>query len=453
MRVLLISVNRETEPYPVSPLGVAYISSAIKEKGHRVKVIDLCFASEPEQTIKKEIQDFNPDLIGISIRNIDNLTFNRSVFYLPGIKEVVDTIKAATDVPMVAGGSGFSLFPESILRLLGIEYGIIGEGEVSFQHLLDALAGNCNIEDIAGICFIRDGELLSNPQNHSGFAFHADRTVLDNYLYYDRGGMANIQSKRGCPFNCSYCTYPLIDGRSLRLRPPEEVVEEMERIKKDYDIGHIFFVDDIFNVPRDHAVGICEELIRKGIDIKWYCFATPYGMDYELASLMKRAKCQGVEFGSDSGSDEILKSLRKNFTSEEIMKASTACKKAGLPDAHYLLLGAPDEDINSLTETVKLFDSINPRAVIVMTGIRVYPDTYLRKRAEEEGIHGDDQDILEPLFYISPKIGAGRLLERVEDMARGRKKWIVPSLQIRCESSMLEILRKQGLRGPLWDML
>lgn len=453
MRVLLISANREMEPYPVSPLGVAYLTSALKEKGHAVRILDLCFIAEPIQTIKKEFQKFQPDIVGLSIRNIDNLTYNRSVFYMPAIKEIVETIKVISDVPVVAGGSGFSLFPEETLKMLDIEYGIVGEGEVSFQKLLELLEGNCKINDIPGLCYIRKERFICNKPRHSEFLFRPDRTVLDNNIYYEKGGMANIQSKRGCPFNCSYCTYPLIDGKRLRLRPPEEVVDEMLKIKTDYGIEHIFFVDDIFNIPREHAEGICQELINKKAEIKWYCFATPLGMDSDLAYLMKMANCQGVEFGSDSGSSNILNNLMKNFTPQDIKKASISCKKAGLPDAHYILFGAPGEDRNSIMETVKLFDNINPKAVIAMTGIRIYPNTPLLKTAIEEEILKNNQNILEPVFYISRKIGSKLLLNITEDIAKSRRNWIVPTLNIRCDSALMNIIRKQGFRGPLWNML
>lgn len=452
MRILFVSVNKEKEPYPVSPLGIAYLSSVLKENAHTVRVLDLCFSKNPFKDISNEIHDFQPELIGLSIRNIDNLTYKRSVFYFPWIKEVVMAIKNLTTAPVVVGGSGFSLFPERLLKELGVDYGIVGEGELAFLKLIALLKGMCNIHDVPGLCYISNNSVVVNPRSHSRFVFKTDRSILNNQLYYREGGMANIQSKRGCPFNCSYCTYPMIDGKRLRLRPPEDVVDEMERIYKDFKIEHIFFVDDIFNVPREHAEAICEELIKRKIPVKWYCFSNPSGMDADLAFLMKKANCEGVEFGTDSGSMDVLRLLKKNFTSEDIERASAACKKARLPDAHYLLLGAPGESPDTIKETVKLYDSIKPRAVIAMTGIRIYPNTELLKIAREESVL-DKTDIFRPVFYISPQIGAKKLLELTENIAGQRKNWVVPSLKIRCDINMMSFLRKKGMKGPLWDML
>ncbi|MCL5884521.1 MAG: radical SAM protein, partial [Deltaproteobacteria bacterium] len=279
------------------------------------------------------------------------------------------------------------------------------------------------------------------------------RDLLDNLRYLKTGGMGNVQSKRGCPFGCSYCTYPGINGSDLRLRPAEAVAEELSEMVLRFGIDHAFFVDDIFNWPPEHAMEICDAILARELKISWSCFATPLGMTPALASAMREAGCRGVEFGADSGSSSMLASLRKPFTRDHLRGASEACRGASLPDAYYLIFGGPGETAQTMAETFALFDEIRPRAVLALIGVRIYPNTPLHKIALAEGMvdHGDD--LLLPKFYISPHLGADVLLKIVADHAKRRSNWVVPGLGIRSDPALLSALRRRGHRGPLWDML
>ncbi|MEK6621713.1 MAG: cobalamin B12-binding domain-containing protein, partial [Planctomycetota bacterium] len=153
MKILLISANNERHPYPVAPIGIAYIAKALQDKGHAVRLTDLCFVEDGRSSIAKTLQDFNPDVIGISIRNIDNLTYHKSVFYMPGIRRIVDFLKTRTSAPLVVGGSGFSIFPEEVLRYLALETGIVGEGETAFVQLLDVIEHGGSPSHIQNLCY------------------------------------------------------------------------------------------------------------------------------------------------------------------------------------------------------------------------------------------------------------------------------------------------------------
>lgn len=453
MKVLLISANNEKDPYPVAPIGIAYIAKALKDKNHAVRILDLCFIKDDFIAIKDSLQGFCPDIVGISIRNIDNLTYNKSIFYMPRIKDVVAFIKSCSDVLLVVGGSGFSIFPEGIMKYLGIDIGIIGEGETAFPLLVDAIGNGSDVHNIPHLCCIRDGQFVSGNLQHNYFNIRPDRTLLNNTAYYDLGGMANIQSKRGCPFKCAYCTYPTIEGSRLRLREPADIVEELKEIQSLYGINHIFFVDDIFNFPIEHAAAICEEMASSGLKMAWTCFATPKGMTVELAALMKKAGCIGLEFGSDAGSDITLGGLCKDFTADDIVYASECCKSVDLPNAHYIIIGGPQENETTIDETFKLFERIKPTAVIALIGARIYPNTRLHELAIEEGVIEKKRDLLHPIFYLSPEIASNIIMQKVSEHAGQRNNWVVPGLNIRCDTDMLMFLRKIGKKGPLWDML
>ncbi len=453
MKILLISINNETDPYPVAPIGIAYIANALRNKGHNVRSLDLCFIEDDSRAVENLLRNFSPDVIGISIRNIDNLTFNKSIFYMPRIKHIVNSIKDHTLVPIVVGGSGFSIFPEEVLRYLELETGIIGEGEVAFTIFIDAVNNGGDISSIHNLCFIKDGEFRFNGMQYSNVNHRPDRSILNNRTYLELGGMANIQSKRGCPFKCTYCTYPAIEGNQLRLRESADVVEELKEMQSEYDIDHVFFVDDIFNFPGEHAVALCEEIIRNNLKIDWTCFATPKGMVPELAMLMKRAGCKGVEFGSDAGSEKTLEGFGKPFTPEDIAYATECCKDVDLPNAHYIIIGGPYENNSTLKETFNLFDKIKTTAVIALIGVRIYPNTQLYKRAIEDNVIEEDRNLLEPVFYLTKDMDVYTMLQKVSTHANQRHNWIVPGLNIRCNTDILNILRKKGKRGPLWDML
>ena len=144
MRVLLISPNREISPDPVYPLGLASLAAVLKAAGMTVKGSDLCFPPDWQAVLEQDLESFRPDCIGLSIRNIDNVTYHRSTAYLPFIKEVVDLCRRKTKAPIVVGGSGFTLLPEGVLDYLGADYGVVGEGERPFLDLLQELSGNAS---------------------------------------------------------------------------------------------------------------------------------------------------------------------------------------------------------------------------------------------------------------------------------------------------------------------
>ncbi|OQZ02471.1 MAG: hypothetical protein B6D35_01055 [Candidatus Brocadia sp. UTAMX2] len=453
MKILLISTNNEKYPYPVAPIGAAYIAKALRNNGYSVKIIDLFFVEDDCAVISDALKDFVPDVIGISIRNIDNLTYGRSIFYMPRIRHIVDFIKRRTSVPLVVGGSGFSIFPEEVLRYLKLETGIVGEGETAFALVVGAIEKCKDMDNIQNLCYLKDDKFYSNSIVYTQINNRPDRSFLSNKMYFELGGMANIQSKRGCPFKCTYCTYPCIEGNKLRLREPMDVVEELKEMRIDYGIDYVFFVDDIFNFPEEHAVAICEEIVRNNVEVNWTCFATPKGMTQKLAALMKTAGCKGVEFGSDAGSEKILKGLSKHFTHDDIAYAAECCGEIGLPNAHYIIIGGPGEDHETLQETFAFFEKINPTAVIALLGLRIYPNTRLHSKSIEDGVIEKDRNLLEPAFYLSPEMDTAAIFRNISEHARKHQNWIVPGLDIRCEMNMLTVLRKMGKKGPLWDML
>src|SRR5262249_48595661 len=128
------------------------------------------------------------------------------------------------------------------------------------------------------------------------------REHFDMAAYYARGGALNIQTKRGCYFECVFCSYPLLEGSRVRMRRPSAVADEIEQVREEYGVRHWFFVDNIFNMPIRHCKEVCEELASRELDIEWSAYLNPKFVDAELCRLMARSGCKAIEFGTDTGS-------------------------------------------------------------------------------------------------------------------------------------------------------
>src|SRR5262249_43597255 len=163
MRVLLVSANQERSPDPVAPLGLCYVATAVADAGHDVHVVDLCFRPDVETAIAEGVDALRPDAIGISLRNVDNCAFPDTVSYLPPSRRVVVACRAVSDAPIVLGGSAFTTMPGHYLRALGVPYGVVGEGEVTFPALLERLAAGRGADDPRGLAWLARGGGRGEP--------------------------------------------------------------------------------------------------------------------------------------------------------------------------------------------------------------------------------------------------------------------------------------------------
>ena len=451
MKVLLISVNRERMPYPVFPLGLAYIVRALRGEGHEMEVMDLCFSEDVSVDLNDTLHRFRPDLIGISLRNLDNLTYPTSVSYLKEVEQVIGICRRSSSSRLVIGGSGFSLAPREILQHLDVDFGIVGEGEETFSELVRSLERGDPISP-SPCLLVKEKSFPNLIEGARVFPIQSpDRGLFQTKRYLEEGGMGNIQTKRGCPFSCIYCTYPLLEGKRMRLRETEEVVEEVCHLAAE-GVDYIYFVDDIFNYPPSFAEDLCREMIRRKVEVKWSAFVNPGFLNEELLKWMKEAGCVGIEFGTDSGSVRMLKNYRKEFTQEEIIRSSKLCSRLMINHCHYLLFGGPGEDEETIDESFRLMDQLDPTAIIAMLGIRIYPGTEMEKISFSQGVIRQDSNLIYPHFYISPAL-EGRLKEMIQEKALARNHWIVPGLEINITQSLMEQIRRFRVRGPLWELV
>ena len=456
MRVLLISANTEQLPDPVFPIGAAYMAAVAVQHGHEVDTLDLCFADSPSAALDAKIHAFTPQAVGISLRNLDSSSYPQNTSYIDDYKALIDGVRARTDAPVVLGGAGFTVMPQTIMEYLHADAGVVGEGELAFPWLLERWATGAPLETTPEYrCEPVDGGVCVTPVARikrldvTGLPM---RQRFEMQRYYERGGALNIQTKRGCYFECVFCSYPLIEGATVRMRTPAAVVDEIAEVRATHGIRHWFFVDNIFNMPIRHAKEICEAIAARGLDIEWSGYLNPKFIDDELCGLMARSGCRAIEFGTDTGSPTMIANLKKEFDVDDLRRASALCHKHALKFCHSLIFGGPGETEATVTATIGLMDELHPTAVIALTGIRVLPGTAMVDIALRDGQIDPDDNLLYPKFYISPGLEDG-LIERIEAYARGHSNWIVPGLGIKTNICVLQKLRERKIKGQLWRLL
>ncbi len=407
--------------------------------------------------IENIVMQHEPDCIGISIRNIDDVRIENNTFFVPELEHLVKRLKAVSDIPIVIGGSAYSLFPERLLEITGIEYGITGEGELSFAQLVEAIIpGNLEssrLDAIPGLVYRRGDRIVHNPAQtiDPGKIIQPLRSpgMLDYYI--KESSVVNIQTQRGCPYTCCYCTYPLIEGRAVRQRDPANVADEIEQVVAA-GADYLFFVDSVFNIRNDHVASICDEILKREITCQWSCFLRPKGLTSDLLKLMKQAGLSHIEFGSDSLCDSVLESYGKKITFDDIYESSEFAREHHVHYAHFLIAGGPGETEATLIEGFENSKKLRKTVFFPFVGMRIFPGTALFENAMQDGSVKPQQDFLDPVFYISPSLDQVRIRKLHEEFKAKMPNWVIDDVSPEVKFVM-DGLRKRGVRGPLWEFL
>ncbi|MCP4578758.1 MAG: radical SAM protein, partial [Deltaproteobacteria bacterium] len=269
--------------------------------------------------------------------------------------------------------------------------------------------------------------------------------------YTEKSGMLNIQTQRGCAFKCCYCTYPLIEGTAFRRRGPRVVCDEIEDVIAS-GTRYFFIVVSVFNTSREHVTGICEEILKRKLDIKWGCYLRPQGITQPQMDLMARAGLTHIEFGTDSFSDSVLDAYGKQFTVDDVIHASECARNAKVRYAHFLIIGGPGETEETIREGFSNAGRIKKSVFFPYVGMRLYPGTPLHEIALKEGVVTREKDLFEPCFYITPHIPKDTIARMLKEHGGEQKNWIIgevgPELR-----QVMDNLRKMGVVGPLWEFL
>jgi len=469
MRIVFVNPN-PMKP-PVTPVALDYLGSACSDAGIQVDLVDCSIEPDWRKKLSHVLAE-KPVLVGVTVRNIDDSYFASRDFSLRRIMPILEEIKRSTDAPICLGGVGFSIFPSETLEFCSVPFGICGDGEAGLVKLVLALKDKIELDTVPGLVWRENGTYRSNtilpaPLEELDLA---SRSVIDNEYYFENGGQVGFETKRGCPLQCIYCPEPYIRGKHVRMRHPQNIVEELTTLyNRGIDVFHT--CDSEFNCPYSHAVMVSKAIIDSGLGrkIKWYAYCSPEYFSEELAVLMRRAGCVGIDFGADHGDDAMLRRLGHSYSADDLIRIREICSNHDIICMFDLLLGSPGETQKSIETTIRLMQQIKPDRVGISLGVRLYPMTKLGRRimqasqgalSENPSLFGNlknNESWLRPVYYCDVNLGAD-----VEDWLHGlvgddprfllgRRTDANPDYNYNDNPELTEAIRN-GYRGAYWDI-
>ena len=384
-----------------------------------MEFLDLKTADKSLLSLEQAIHRFNPDVIGISVRNIDDQTMKDTKFLVEPIREVISHCRSISKAKIVLGGAGYSVYPERALTYLGADMGIRGEGEFAFPALLDTIQKGGDLSQVLSLyvagkglqgtrTFPKDLDMLPLPET----------SVLISSLSKKDDVWLPVQTRRGCPMDCSYCSTASIEGRAIRQRSPQKIVEEITRYRR-MGFRQLYFVDNTFNLPAVYALDLCGEIIRADLDMAWQCIVYPIEIEPNLAKAMKNSGCRQAAIGFESGSERMLRALNKRFTLNDVRITCERLADNDIRRFGFLLLGGPGETRASVEESLAFADSLDLDELKISIGVRIYPDTELASIAVANGVVLPDDDLLLPRFYLESGIESW-IYERINEWTAER---------------------------------
>jgi radical SAM superfamily enzyme YgiQ (UPF0313 family) len=428
MRVLILATNQERRPMPTMPIGAAHVAGAVRHQGHEVELLDLFWEEDPIAVARERIKSFAPDLIGISMRNVDDTDMVLNVTYLEPNKRMVDAVREITDAPIVMGGAGFSLFADELVRYMDVPYGVAGEGELAFPALLACLEARREPDDIPGVFFRRNGQVVGNrPQ----FIPDIDALpqpaydLLTPQPYFEEAGAMAIEGRRGCNLHCIYC--PEKGPAGFRLRRIDKVVDQIELLVKEYGVTNFSFTDGVVNYPYQYGMEMFQAIIDRQLQITWSAMINPIGINKEMVDLMKASGCNFLSVGLDAASEKMLESYHKDFTKEDVARLAHLLNDAGLMSVTTLMFGGPGETTDTIQESLDFLMSLPLSVVYMCLGVRIYAGTELADIATEEGFVQEGESLMMPKFYLSRAVDPN-IADKLTQICESKMMWATSAL-------------------------
>jgi len=364
----LIHEERGANP----PIGLLYIATSIRENSeHNVKILDATIGTLSVKKIGEAIKEFAPDVIGMTLSTFSLL---ECISIARLAKEIDPKVK------VIVGGIHVYIYPQETINLGCFDYGVLGEGEHIIIKLLDRIENGESPSNIKGMIYKENGDVVyTGPPDLIDDLDSVplpDRTLLPYKKYNSLIAKANPVSimitSRGCPFKCTFCDRPHL-GKKFRVRSADNVADEFEQCYR-LGIKEILVYDDTFSINRQRVIDICNKLIERKIKIYWGIRTRVDTVDEEMLRLLKEAGCVRVNYGVESGDDEVLKRLNKGITLEQAEEAFYLTKKYGMDALAYFMIGCPGETEETIRETLEFAKKLKP-TYVHFTILMPYPST------------------------------------------------------------------------------
>ncbi|MFC1761997.1 lipid biosynthesis B12-binding/radical SAM protein [Planctomycetota bacterium] len=443
-RVLLISTNTCVSPYSVYPLGMATVAGQLIQAGHTVQQFDWQVAGQSADALLTILRASDPEVVAVSIRNmdqVDSLAQFEETWELDDARTVIAEVREHTDVPVVIGGPAVSVMAEPIRDYVGADVAVIGEGEQALLAVVTAATAGQSLPPLWPVA-----KTMLCGAEQAAPAYEAELVTF----YREAGGLIGVQTKRGCPYHCCYCTYPVLEGSQYRAREAEAVVADMERLWQDHGVDTVFFTDSVFNDVQGHYLRVAEALAKRALPVRWGAYLSPRGLSAEGVDLCRRGGLFAAELGTDATSDTTLKGMGKPFRWDEVHRCHDLLVQARVACGHFVIFGGPGETVDTLQEGLDNIAALTSGVVFGFSGIRVYPGTPLQKQAIAEGVIAATDDLFKPVYYTAPDLDKEWMDRTVTDAWAGRMDRVFPPQD---GQRIVAMLRAQGMKGLLWDRL
>jgi len=458
MNVIIVAANRNKHPVAVMPFGACLVAEAAERAGHRVVFLDLMFKRDPGAALAQVLRRAQPDVVGISVRNIDNNDMRHSVMFFEEIRPLTDIIRATTRAAVVLGGAAVGVMPEALLRYSGADFVVQGHGPFVFPQFLFACGTGRKWETVNGLGWIENGIYRQTPRadpcSAENYPVPRYKRWIDTGAYLSRFSSAPLQTKQGCPFKCVYCTYSMSEGNKYRLFSPESVVRDVRALAAQ-GLTEIEFVDNVFNAPYAHALSVCRSLAAASTGAHFQTVElNPRFIDKPLLYAMTGAGFTGIGITAESAADPVLSGLGKGYTSEDVRRAAILVARSPLPAFWMFMLGGPGETKETVLRTIHFAeDYLRPNDIAFFNvGIRIYPGTQLEKIARQEGVLTvPPGEMLRTVTYVSPNIDAAWITAAVCRAVEKHDNFIhSDSLNLPFLPALFRIGHMVGFRQPLW---
>ena len=438
MNILLVQAGLGRFEPPIFPAGLNALARYMTVRTeHAISVLDMNLHREPYRALANLLQQKKPDVVGISLRNVDTTQYRDRFYYFEQIPQIADTIKQSRPgCRLVIGGPGFSIYSHEIMQAVpAIDFGVMSEGEQAFPALVDNLD---NPASVRGVLFRRDGKVESTgPGELFDLSDYPDQApyVIPLEPYRDVPFGVGVESSRGCAQKCIYCVYPFLNGPEVRLRPPEKIADEVQMLVERHGVKTFQFIAPVFNIPPAHCEAVCKEMIGRGLGQKvdWIGWFAERFLSKDLWDLALDAGCVEFAFSPDAFTDSVLALLGKASRQKDIERTLVMARRDPRASVSYnFFISPPGETTSDFLKLLRFFLSaklrLRSRCRVFASYIRIEPHTAIHKIAIEEGILTADETMLpaaqkglKRLFYMNRRT---RLLGRIFGVIYWAKKLV-----------------------------